>query len=74
MGADPLVLNREKWWFPARAASVKGVVLHGAGRCFCAGADISAFGAAQVGLIRPHSAHCHFVPPLIHFIPDSLTY
>lgn len=28
------------------AGEVKGVVLHGAGRCFCAGADISAFGAA----------------------------
>lgn len=26
--------------------SVKGVVVHGAGRCFCAGADISAFGAS----------------------------
>ena len=24
---------------------VKGVVVHGAGRCFCAGADISQFGA-----------------------------
>jgi enoyl-CoA hydratase/carnithine racemase len=24
--------------------SVKGVVVHGAGRCFCAGADISEFG------------------------------
>eukprot|EP01044_Picomonas_judraskeda_P036276 COSAG03_NODE_15935_length_416_cov_0.889590_1_plen_115_part_10 len=26
--------------------NVKGVVVHGAGRCFCAGADISEFGAS----------------------------
>jgi len=28
---------------------------------------------AQVGLGRARS-HCRFVPPLIHFIPDALTY
>ena len=30
-----------------KKGEIKGVVLHGAGRCFCAGADISAFGTSD---------------------------
>ena len=33
--------------------SVKGVVVHGAGRCFCAGADISQFGAKLAEEVVP---------------------
>lgn len=54
-GITVAVLELEK---RIKAGEVKGVVLRGAGRCFCAGADISQFGVAgeeRVSLGRPSS-------------------
>jgi enoyl-CoA hydratase/carnithine racemase len=40
-------LTRAVLQVEASAGAIKGVVLHGAGRCFCAGADLTSFGGKE---------------------------